>query len=380
MAEPTYIFEDGNVYTMVDGKVVSSVREADFDPAGHPIEGEVQMPNPPADVQEELNQEGSPCPTCGGPVNLGEEACPHCGSPIDGVPRDYSPSSDPINPNQPWAPSHDFPGPEGRISAHIVTTPNGLKGKVLARTPALWGEEVTVRFENGVIQKIPVDQRLTFAAAEETPEGQTAVERLDERLAATTETDKGSLLDRRKELQSIKAAAIAKVHEASDEEATELHRIVVQAGHEQLEVESALDAIQAAEPVEPFAPPASMPEVEQASMGGSKGDWLQMTHDEMVSEAAAQDFEKLMDEGPEAFVASLSDAQLADAGTTRVMAAREINSKLAGADENVREGYEKVWLGRVENKRREHLASRKEEVREKTASEETSAPDESLFM
>lgn len=366
MADPTYIFEDGNVYTMVDGQVVASVKEADFDPNSHPINEEVEMPPVPSGIEQE--PEGDMCPNCHAIAPFGEHVCPNCGSEI---PDSWAQGE---AAGEAWRRGEDLP----RHST--VTTPNGLRGEVLARTPALWGEEVTVRFENGVIQRIPVDKRLTFAKAEEAPTDQTVVERLDERLAASVSTDRASLLARHKELGQIQREARDKVASSTDSEAGELDRIVVQAAHERLEIESALEAIQAATPVEPFASPAAMPEVEQASMGSSRADWLESIHEGMQAEASERDYEKLMDEGPEAFVASLTAAQLADAGTTRVMAQREINSHLAGADEGVRDGYEKVWLGRVEAKRRDALANFKEEVAEKTASEEISAPDESLFM
>lgn len=378
MAEPTYIFKDGHVYTMVDGQIVASAKEADFQPAGQPIEGPVQMPEPPADVAEELGAEGQPCPTCGQPVALGEPVCPHCGSPVgEGQEEPWDRQPNMLTGERPG--ELGYPEVPGQAIAQTVETPGGLKGRVLARTPSMWGEEVTVRFENGNIARIPVDKRLTFANVEQkTAAGPVAD--FKDRLQASYTTDRASLLGRYKELQAIQTEASARVAHASDGEAMYLDQIVVEAANERLEIESALEAIQAAEPVAPFASPADMPEVEQASMGGSNADWLEGVHSEMVAEAQATDYEKLMDEGPEAFVASLTAPQLGDAGTTRIMASRHINAKLAGADESVRGGYEKVWLGRIENERKRALANFKEEVAEKTASEEVSAPDESLFM
>lgn len=372
MADITYIFKEGNVYTMVDGAIESVVKEADFQPAGHPIDGEVQMPEPPAGLAEELGAEGEPCPGCGQPVAPGEPACQHCGTPAGGG------GFGGFNEQFPGGPEVGAPV-GGMAIAQTVETPGGMKGRVLARTPALWGEEVTVRFENGNIARIPVDKRLTFANVEvEQPASKVAA--LQERLAADYQTDRTSLLARYDELKGLQAEAKKALANGAPELA-EYETVIVQAGNERLEIENVLAAKAAAEGVEPFASPASMPEVEQASMNKTDASsWLNNVHDEMVAEAAAQDYEKLMDEGPEAFVAGLTASQLADSGTTRVMASREINTKLAGADEDQRVAYEKVWLGRVEQQRKAALANFKEEVATKTASEEISAPDESLFM
>lgn len=388
MGDPTYIFEDGKVYTMVDGRVVASVKEAEFDPTaqggppqgGHQIPGEVQMPEAPADLQ------GIPCPGCGQPTEPQDAFCPSCGTSLQGE------GGGPEFAEQMGGPASDMSPDEyggvgrapmsGQAIAQTVTTPNGLKGRVLARVPSLWGEEVTVRFENGVIKKIPVDQRLTFAAAESAPEGETSAQRLEERLATNFQSDKMSLVARGRELEKIKNEAASSVGVASDAEAVELSKIATQAGYEQREVEAALEAIAAGE-VEAYEAPApieNLPAVTQASTGSSDASWLNQVHNDMVTEANAVDYKKLMDEGPEQFVASLSPAQIADAAVTRVMASREIEAKVAGADETQREAYSRMWLARVENQRKAHLASHKEEVRKEAASDEPSHPDESLFL
>lgn len=371
MAEPTYIFKDGHVYTMVDGRVVASVKEAEFDPTaqgGQPIPGEVQMPEAPAEIAPEA------CPTCGQPTSAGDQFCPSCGSPLQG--EGGGPELD-----APYGGGAEMPI-AGQAIAQTVTTPNGVTGRVLARVPSLWGEEVTVRFENGVIKKIPVDQRLTFATAEETPADQTAVQSLEERLAVHFESDKASLVDRGRELEVIKREAATHVASASDTEAVELSKIATQADFELREVQAALEAILAGE-TEAYRPPApveNMPEVVQASTGGSDASWLDQVHNDMVSEANATDYTKLMDEGPEQFVASLTPAQVADASVTRIMATRSIEAKTAGADETQQEAYRRMWLARVETQRKAALTTHKDEVAEKTASQETSHPDESLFL
>lgn len=377
MAEPTYIFQNGNVYTLVDGRVVSSVKEADFaDPAvgGHPIHGEVQMPDAPGGIQDDLGSDGVPCPTCGSPTSAHDQYCPQCGSPIADSGAGQFPQGD--------AGAGGIV-PSGQMIAKTVTTPNGLRGRVLARVPGIWGDEVTVRFENGVIRRIPVDKRLTFAS-EEVKASDSPVKSLEERLASSTQTDRDSLSARASELEDIKIAAGKLVASSSDGEAATLNCISVEADFELREVKAALEhyADLEGKGFEPPAPIENVPTVEQTSMNGTDANWLDATLGEMTTEAAGRDYTKLMDEGPEEFIAGLDDAQLADAGTTRAMASYEIRSHTAGADEKVRVNYERVWLARVELQRRERLASRKEEVRKEASSpaEEVAPPDESLFM
>ena len=377
MAEPTYIFRDGNVYTMVDGKVTASVKEAEFgEPhGGHPIEGEVTMPPAPEDVSDE-----SVCPQCGWGINPQDKFCKQCGSPLDQGINEVGDTY--TGEDLPGGTPFDAGHTPRTVAKQTVTTPNGLKGRVLARVPALWGEEVTVRFENGVIKRIPVDTNLTFASAEDS-EPETPIRGLEERLAATSAPDRESLVERAKELKSIKVEARQLIAEATDSEAVALDQISVEAGYELREVVAALEhyADLEGKGFEAPAPIEGVVSAEQASTGSSKADWLETTYESMVAEAGAEDFEKLMDEGPEAFIAGLDTDQLADAGTTRVMASREIRSHTAGANEEVRGDYERVWLARVEERRREELASRKEEVRKEAASgEETVPPDESLFI
>lgn len=380
MAQPTYIFEDGKVYTMQDGSVVASVKEADFDEAqgGHPIQGEVEMPPAP----EELSAPGGSrvCPSCRAPGDPADQFCSQCGSSLYG---DDSPGDTYTGDALPGGTPFDSGAVPRSVAKQTVTTPNGLKGRVLARVPGVWGEEVTVRFENGVIKKIPVDTRLTFANVEEEKAPETPFKGLEERLAATTLNDKESLIERAKELKAIKAEARKLAADASDSEIAALDQMSVEASYELKEVTAALDHYADVEgkSFEPPAPIENLEPVVQASTGSSKADWLESVHEKMVAEASAEDFTKLMDEGPEAFVASLDNDQIADAGTTRVMASREIRSHTAGANEETSESYERVWLARVEEKRREELASRKEVVRKEAASDDAPAPpDESLFL
>jgi hypothetical protein len=103
----------------------------------------------------------------------------------------------------------------------------------------------------------------------------------------------------------------------------------------------------------------------------------------MVEENSQNDFSQLMDEGPELFVADLEDPAIADAGVVRQMASKFVRSKTAGLDTDTVKEFERVWLSRVEQVRREEQKNRKQRIAKeaKVASDEQdNAPDESLFM
>lgn len=361
MAEPTYIFKDGHVYTMVEGQVVASVKESEFEP-GQTGGPEVEMPEAPAGVHEEERT----CPNCLNEEGPDARFCSHCGANLE----DGSGAVE--GPDEGWPPA-------GQTVAQTVTTPNGMKGKVLARVPGLWGEEVTVRFENGNIVKVPVDKSLTFAAAEEDTAQVTPAGSLDARLCAHYERDKMNLVARGRELQAISREAAQRIAAASDEEAQKLSALDTEARYELAEITAALDAINQGE-TEAFEAPRSIPHVTQASMNKNDASWLDGVYVEMVHEASERDYKELMDTGPEAFVASLDVAQLGDAATTRIMATREIEAKTAGADQTHQDAYRRLWLARVEEQRKVRLASHKEEVRKEASADTPSAPDESLFL
>ena len=117
---------------------------------------------------------------------------------------------------------------------------------------------------------------------------------------------------------------------------------------------------------------------------GSDASWLDNTLNEMIVEANSTDYEKLMDEGPEAFVAGLDTEMLADGGAVRSAASSWIRSKTAAADEDVRERYEKVWLARIEDVRRATFSNVKQEMHREAAAKESAnldgISDDSLFL
>jgi hypothetical protein len=267
----------------------------------------------------------------------------------------------------------------GNQKATHVITPNGLKGRILGKTKDIWGDTVTVRFENGRIVQFPISDNMKFAYEEDRQISLTAS--LQARLEQIVPGDRNSLLARIDVLKSIKREAQSKManQNPSQEDERKLDAIVVEANVELAEIVDALEHI-ASETTEPYAAPAHRV-VEQASLGSHTGTWLDDTFAEMVREANGTDYDKLMDEGPEAFVAELDAPALADSGVTREMASNYIRSKTAGANPDARDNFEKTWIDRVESLRRNELLSRKTKVKKEAAAQEDTShlPDDILF-
>jgi hypothetical protein len=264
-----------------------------------------------------------------------------------------------------------------------VTTPNGLKGTVLGKVAGLWGDEVTVRLENGRIVKLPVGTQLTTqrtAAAT----GVTPIQRLEQRLAAAPDGTRESLVARSQELSRVHSAAGDLIREGvSYADSIRLDQIVVTAEVENREV---LDAVEHLADVESYSPPSYSIGVAHEAAGVSREDasWLDLAVDEMIKEAEATDFTKLMDEGPEAFAAELPVVALADTGVTRQMASHFIGAKTAGIAREIAEPYMTTFLVRVEACRRAELATRKQaQTTHKEAATEDQfkdLPDDALFL
>ena len=174
---------------------------------------------------------------------------------------------------------------------------------------------------------------------------------------------------------------------ASYEEQRKASEIVIVAEHEKREVRDALAHLELAD-AEAFAPPAPFRTgaVEQASLGGHSGSWLDATVDDMIVEASTQDFDKILAEEPGQFVAVLEMGVLADIGATREAAINHISEKLAGTIPESQDSYCQAFLAKVESARRDELKDRKKGAKkkaEKTAKKEKKAkklPDEALFL
>jgi hypothetical protein len=270
-----------------------------------------------------------------------------------------------------------------KAATHIVT-PNGLKGQILGRTPDLWGEEVTIRLENGRVAHLHVSDDIQFVTEEEA-ELVNPIVTLEKRLDEDYSSDRESLEDRQEVLDGIKQEARSLINKgASLADSSRLDDLVVTADAELQEIGDVVRQLDNEE-VEAFAPPAPFdPQVvEQESLGGSdRGEWLDDTLNDMIQEAEGTDYERLMAEGPEVFVSELENPALADASAVREIASGYIRSKTAAADEAIREKYEKVWLARIEECRREELNQRKETYKKEAAQakdEHESLPDDMLF-
>jgi hypothetical protein len=221
---------------------------------------------------------------------------------------------------------------------------------------------------------------MEFSSDTDDNTGNDPAQALDSRLAAHVDEDAQSLTERLAELASIKRD-VRKLDSVDD-----IHRITVQANYEIAEVKDAIQHIAELEgqAFEPPSPSFKMEAVEQASLGGD-GGWLDDAHREQVVEAGNTDFTKLMDEGPEVFVASLEDETVGESGVVKEMAAQHIRSKTAGTPEDAtREAYERVFVARVEECRQARLLERQarfaEEFKKEAAAEEELGPDEGLFL
>lgn len=310
------------------------------------------------------------------------------GGPLDTINKGMGSNQMPQAPSNGYKPPVDvnkgmgqklFGSKEAKESATHVITPNGLKGRILGKTKDMWGDTVTVRFENGRIVQFPTSDSLRYASEQEEVLSVTAS--LRERLNAPIEGDSESLVSRINELKSIRREAQVKIAngDASFEDESELDNIAVEADAELGQVVAALDHIND-ENTDAYRPP-TMHVAEQASLGGNDGTWLDDAFSTMVSEASSTDYDKLMSEGPEAFVAELDTAALANAGATREIASSHIRSKTAGANPQARDSFETAWIDRVETLRRKEILNRKTKAKKEAAAEtdHSNLPDDILF-
>ena len=273
-----------------------------------------------------------------------------------------------------------------KASAKYIVTPSGLKGEILGTQSGVWGKEITARLENGRIVRLEAHAGLEYQAAE-APSSDSALEYLEGTLNQTPEGTKSSLVARINDLDELVAKASAFQRTASYEDQRKASDIVIAAEHEKREVRDALSHLETSD-AEAFAPPAPFRTgaVEQASLGGGSGTWLDETMDDMIREAADVDFDKLLLEGPGQFVVDLDLGALADQGVTHEMALSHIVSKTAAFQGDEVESYREQFLAKVEEARRGELADRTETAKakaEKTAAKEEAAdatPDEALFF
>jgi hypothetical protein len=277
---------------------------------------------------------------------------------------------------------------ERRRSATHITTPNGLKGEVLSRVEGIWGEEITVRLENGqhrrYVTAAGIDDVLKYSI-EEPDAPKSYREYFERKINEEWTPNREGLLARIEDLDHVRteASRVAST-EASATELNELHKIVLTAEAEMQEVKEALDHLNVvdAENAAPAAPVYAA--VEQADLGNAKGDsWLDVVANEMVAESEQIDFDKLASEGPALLVSDLDDGALTDAGVVRETALAHVIAKTAGFQGEKVEQFRERFVAAAEGARRRELTYRQENHRREASAQEevqTQAPDEALFL
>jgi hypothetical protein len=275
-----------------------------------------------------------------------------------------------------------------RKTATHVATPNGTKGTIISRVAGLWGDEITVRLENGQLRSFATaatDDSLEYTAETAPPPSsyqEYFQQKFDDMGAGT---DIPSLTARLNGLEALRhevSHVISSVKSYAEQE--KLHEIILAADAEQGEIKESLDHLISAD-IEAMAPytPREMHAAEQAEFGRAKDDtWLSVVAAEIVAESEAQDFDKLLTEGPTKLVSDLDSAIVADTGLTREMAASHIVAKTAGFEGPEVEEYRNRFLAATEQARRQELTYRQENTRKVAAAKEADLadlPDDMLF-
>lgn len=375
---PTFVFgDDGKAYAYLDGKIVAAatdVDELEQKLATFPVTHEfgMQQPAGPDDFAQGPQGDGG-CPSC-----QGAGTCPACGGTGQSPdPADPGAAVDPL----PAASPDTLPGDDLPPRATHITTPNGLKGQILGKVKDVWGEEVTIRLENGRIARFDVTDMSNVEYVNEKTASTSPYAALEARLAATPDGTKDSLVARVKELKRIKQDAANLIRSADYVDEQTIHGFVVQADYELREV---TDALAALEDAEPYAPPApfSTGVAEQEAMGGHDSTWLDHTVQDMIAENESIDFDQMMDEAPELLTAELETPVLEDAPAVTARAASFVQSRTAGLDQEAAADFTSAFLKRVEACRKVELSRREDpEVQAKQASTENyDGPAEGLFM
>lgn len=274
---------------------------------------------------------------------------------------------------------------EKRKKATHIVTPNGIEGQIMGSTPSLWGERVTVRLANGTITHYDTRGDETYITKREASTASDPAEGLEQRLAADYDHDKAGLIERLHELRDVEGEATRLASSGAPYTVTQrLHGLRTAAVAEAAEVKTALDYLESAD-AEHFIPsaPFEMHAADQTEFGHTSNDWLEVVAADMVAEAQDTDFEKLLIEGPEVFVADLDNGAIADAGIVREMAVAHIMGHTAGFEGDEVIGYREQFVARVEAARRRVASERKATTTKEAAVEheaQVSAPDEALFM
>jgi hypothetical protein len=276
---------------------------------------------------------------------------------------------------------------ERKRKATHIRTPNGIKGQILGRTPSVWGEQITARFDNGTITTFQVHGSSEDVEwiTEKTASAADPADRLSKVVETDYARDKESLVARHDELLGVIREAARLIEDGAPYTVeVKLDQLRTAAENERLEVKEAIDHLDAADaesfiPDAPFRPSV----VEQADVGTTGDDWLEVTRQQMIEESEAVDYDKLLSEGPGLFVTELDTGALADAGVTRELALSHVIAKTAGFEGAEVDTFRESFIARAEAARREELKTRKEtNHKEAAAVQETqeNVPDDALFL
>lgn len=388
MSDLHYVFKDDKVYAIREGKVVASAdtlgdlekRVANW---GDLQRSEYEQPEPEGQYA---------CPNCQKPAHdWGNGTCPHCGEQlVDNESHHHDPYGD--DDHGPMDSDYD-PNPGGHHSPWDMTAsvvgPGGLKGKVLGKVRDVWGEEVAVRFENGRIAHLRVQQdgslqggfkeSIEKTASAPAATGADLLARIEAHFDATRQ----GVTARLAEIESIRMEARERIASASPADASVFDSIMLTAEVERGTLRQALDAIEADEATQAELAPYEMKAAPaQESLGRGEGNWLDGVVSAMVAEAEGQDFDKIANEEPALFVSDLYPGALADTGVTRDMATSHIRSKTAGLARAQADGIERTFLANVEAARKAALSERRTTVHKQAAAREDKykdLPDDILF-
>lgn len=381
MHDVHYVFRDSQVFAIREGKVIAHGPDSDV------VEAQVKQAFGPdslgegvcAPVHEMHDQGHAPmCEHCGS-AHIDETGrCQDCGqqqmhgggpTEMPPLPEDLHEPADPL-------------GGQHHMMASVIT-PNGLKGTVLGKTAGVWGDEVTIRLENGRIVKLPTNVELRSPKQASTKKKVSPLELLETRLSKSIDGTRESMVSRIEDLKGIRRSASRLVGDGcSYADSVRLDQIVVAAEVESRHLTDAIAHIDDADSMR--APGFSMQAADRtSSVSREDASWLDVVMDDMIKEAEAQDFNKLLAEGPEALTAELPDVALADTGVTRQMASSFIMERTAGIAREVANPYMDTFLARVEECRKAELASRKQTTHKEAATVEKSyddVPDDALFL
>lgn len=265
-------------------------------------------------------------------------------------------------------------------ATHIVT-PNGLKGEILGHG-SVWGDEITVRFENGQIRRFATTHLADDQYIEEKPTPESPVVALEEELNADYPRDKESLIARINALAGLRHRASVMTRTASYTDASKIAQVEMMANAEQREIKEALAHLEAIDAETAIPEAMQFHATEQASLGrAAKDDWLEVVAQDMIAESEAQDFDQLLNEGPAEFVSDLNNVD--DVGVVRELAMSHIMSKTAGFQGDAVDDYRERFVAATEIARRRELQYRQDEMsREATVKQaaEDNIPDEALFI